>query len=121
VLMHSPLWEAIVAAFDDGAVVAGSDAGAMVLCDPMVDPRGGAFTLGLGLLANVAVIPHHDTWSEDKARRTIALAPDGLTVVGVDERTALIRSPDGGWSVHGAGSAVAFRDGATVALDSLPR
>ena len=43
-----------VEAWDDGAVLAGSSAGAMVLCDPMVDPRGGAFTLGLGLLADLA-------------------------------------------------------------------
>ncbi|HMC72043.1 MAG TPA: Type 1 glutamine amidotransferase-like domain-containing protein, partial [Mycobacteriales bacterium] len=31
VLMHSPLWDAIVAAWHDGAVLAGSGAGAMVL------------------------------------------------------------------------------------------
>ena len=55
------------AAWDGGAVLAGSSAGAMVLCDPMVDPRGGAFTLGLGLLANLAVIPAHDHWSADAA------------------------------------------------------
>src|SRR4051812_18165524 len=53
VLKDTPVWEAIVAAWDGGAVLAGSVAGAMVCCDPMVDPRGGAFTLGLGLLANL--------------------------------------------------------------------
>ena len=41
-----PLWDALVAAWQGGAVLAGSGAGAMVLCDPAVDPRGGAFTLG---------------------------------------------------------------------------
>src|SRR5439155_933128 len=82
------------AAWDDGAVLAGSSAGAMVLCDPMVDPRGGAFTLGLALVAQLAVIPHHDHWSEEKARRTIDLAPEGLPIVGIDERTALLRDPD---------------------------
>jgi cyanophycinase len=120
VLMHSPLWDAIVDAWHDGAVLAGSSAGAMVLCDPMVDPRGGAFTLGLGLVAQVAVITHHDTWSEDKAKRTIALAPEGLVVVGIDEQTALIRSPDGSWKVEGAGEVVAFRDGHQVGLEALP-
>ena len=49
--------------------------GAMVLCDPMVDPRGGAFTLGLGLLPGVAVIPAHDHWSEDAAHRTRKMSP----------------------------------------------
>ena len=65
VLKDTPAWDAIVAAWDGGAVLAGSVAGAMVCCDPMVDPRGGAFTLGLGLLANLAVIPEFDLWSED--------------------------------------------------------
>ena len=120
VLKDSPLWEAIVAAWNDGAVLAGSSAGAMVLCDPMVDPRGGAFTLGLGLVAQLAVIPHHETWSEEKAKRTIALAPKGLVLVGIDEQTALIRSPDGAWRVEGAGEVVAFRDGQEVDLDALP-
>ena len=55
--MHSPLWDALVAAWQGGAVLAGSGAGAMVLCDPAVDPRGGAFTLGLGLLDRLAVVP----------------------------------------------------------------
>ena len=72
-------------------MLAGSGSGGMVLCDPMVDPRGGALTLGLGLIEQIAVIPHHDTWSEDKAKRTLHIAPDGLPIAGIDERTALLR------------------------------
>ncbi|MHB8671070.1 MAG: Type 1 glutamine amidotransferase-like domain-containing protein [Acidimicrobiales bacterium] len=120
VMKDSPLWDALVAAWKDGAVVAGSSAGAMVLCDPMVDPRGGAFTLGLGMMAQLAVIPHHDTWSPDKARRTIELAPAGLPIVAIDERTALVRSPDGAWSSSGAGRVVVFRNGAEADLGALP-
>ena len=92
VLKDSPVWDALVTAWQGGATVAGSSAGAMVLCDPMVDPRGGALTLGLGLLEQLAVIPHHDTWSEDKAKRTLAhRARRASPSSGVDERTALIR------------------------------
>ena len=58
-----------------GAVLAGTAAGAMVLCDPMVDPRGGAFTVGLDLIEQVAVVPHFDDWSDDKRRRTLQIAP----------------------------------------------
>jgi cyanophycinase len=121
VLKDSPVWHALVAAWHDGAVLAASSAGAMVLCDPMVDPRGGAFTLGLALVAQLAVIPHHDTWSEEKARRTIKLAPAGLPVVAIDEQTALLRHPDGSWSVEGGGRVVVFCDGKEAALDVLPR
>jgi len=120
VLKDSVVWQALIGAWNDGAVLAGSSAGAMVLCDPMVDPRGGAFTLGLGLVAQLAVIPHHNTWSPEKAKRTIHLAPVGLPVVAIDEQTAVIRSPDGAWAVEGAGEAVVFVDGAESDLDALP-
>jgi cyanophycinase len=120
VLKDSPVWHALVHAWDGGAVLAASSAGAMVLCDPMVDPRGGAFTLGLGLVAQLAVIPHHNTWSPEKAKRTIHLAPAGLPLVAIDEQTAVVRSPDGGWAVEGVGEAVVFLDGKEAGLDALP-
>ena len=120
VLKDAPAWHALVHAWQEGAVLAGSSAGAMALCDPMVDPRGGAFTLGLGLLAQVAIIPHHNTWSEEKAKRTISLAPKALPIVGIDERTALIRDADGTWKVEGAGGVVVFVDGHEAGLEALP-
>ena len=120
VLKDSPLWDAIVESWNGGAAVAGSSAGAMVLCDPMVDQRGGAFTLGLGLLSSLAVVPHHDTWSEEKVHRTQQLAPKGLVVAGVDERTALVRAADGRWTAEGTGAASIWRDGDDVGLDALP-
>jgi len=120
VLKDSPLWDALVEAWDGGAVLAGASAGAMVLCDPMVDPRGGAFTLGLGLVEQVALIPHHEEWDEDQARRTIELAPAGLPVVGLDTQTALIRNPDGSWRTEGAGRAVVFVDGKQSGVGVLP-
>lgn len=120
VLKDSPVWDALVAAWRRGAVLAGSGSGAMVLCDPMVDPRGGALTLGLGLLEQLAVIPHHDTWSEDKAKRTLHIAPAGLAIAGIDARTALIRSPEGTWRAAGAGSVVVYLDGEEAGLSALP-
>ncbi len=121
VLKDSPVWDALVGAWKDGAVLAGSSAGAMVLCDPMVDPRGGAFTVGLGLMAQMAIIPHHDTWSAEKAKRTISLAPPGLPLVAIDEKTAVILRPDGSWSVEGAGKVVVFVDGSEAGLEALAR
>jgi cyanophycinase len=120
VLKDSVVWEALVEAWTGGAVVAGSSAGAMVLCDPMVDPRGGAFTLGLGLIEQLAVIPHHNTWSPDKEHRTLQLAAKGLPIAGIDEATALIRDADGTWRASGAGDVEVFLHGGTVGLDALP-
>ncbi len=120
VVKDSPIWDALLAAWADGAVIAAASGAARVLCDPMVDPRGGAFTVGLGLLDNHAVVPHHTHWSEEKAHRTLLLAPADLLVVGIDDATALIRTADGTWSVSGAGSVAVFRDRDEVGLDALP-
>jgi cyanophycinase len=120
VLMQSPLWDAVVAAWTGGAVLAASGAGAMVLCDPAVDPRGGAFTLGLGLLPDLAVVARADTWSEDKLHRTLQLTPAGVPLVEVDERTALLRSAEGTWRCAGAGGVSVWLDGHQADLDALP-
>ncbi|MGH9136906.1 MAG: Type 1 glutamine amidotransferase-like domain-containing protein [Acidimicrobiales bacterium] len=120
VLKDSPVWDALVQAWQHGAALAGSSAGAMVLTDPMVDPRGGAFTVGIGVVAPLAVIPHVDMWSEDKAHRTRVLAPKATPVVGVDERTALLRLPDGTWRTEGAGDVRVWLAGEPADLSVLP-
>lgn len=119
VLKGSAVWTALRQAWEDGAVVAGSSAGAMVLTDPMVDPRGGAFTLGLGMVGSLAVVPHFPGWEDHRVARTVGLAAKGLPVVGIEERTALIREPDGSWRATGAGMVEVKLDGETVGLEAL--
>jgi cyanophycinase len=119
VLKDTPAWQGLDQAWEDGAVVAGSSAGAMVLCDPMVDPRGGALTLGLGLINRVAVLPHYDTWSEEKAHRTVQLATGHLRIAAIDERTALIRAGRSSWRTAGAGDVTIYVDGKPTGLDRL--
>ena len=111
VLKASAVWDALVEAWTAGAVLAGSSAGAMVLGDAMVDPRGGALTLGLGLLPQLAVLPHANNWSEEKTHRTVRLASGGLRIAAIDERTALLRAPDGQWHKAGQGGATIWLDG----------
>ena len=120
VLKNSPLWEAIVGAWRSGAALLGSGSGGDVLCDHMVDSRGGAFTVGLGLVTALAMIPRYDNWSRDKVKRTVRLAPQELAVVGIDEQTALISPPDGSWRVSGAGGVEVFEGGEPATLDALP-
>jgi cyanophycinase len=126
VLKGSATLDALREAWTGGAVVAGSAAGAMVLTDPMVDPRGGALTVGLGLVDQLAVVPQYGDGLEDvhgqKLRRTVALAPTGLPVVGIPDRTALLRAGDGSWSYEGAAPPVVFLNGArTEGLGALQR
>lgn len=119
VLKSSLVWDALVDAWEQGAVLAASSGAAMVLGDPMVDPRGGAFTLGLGLVAQLAVMPHYSGYSET-VRRTVGLAQRGLAVAGIPERTALLRDPSGSWREAGAGSVTLWVDGKEAGLEALP-
>jgi cyanophycinase len=120
VLKESAVWDALLHAWNNGAAVAGSSAGAMVMGDPMVDPRGGAFTLGLGLVEQLAAIPHFDEWSAEKAHRVFQLAPAGVPVVSIHTQCALVRAPDGTWSTAGDGAVEVYVDGKKTGLDALP-
>jgi cyanophycinase len=119
VLKDTPVFDALMEAWRGGAVLAGSGAGADVLCDPMVDPRGGAFTVGLGVLPGLAVIPRFDTWSREKVHRTVELAPSGVTVAGVSLRTALLRDGEGHWRCEGVGEVAVWVDGQPTELSAL--
>jgi cyanophycinase len=119
VLKDTPVFDALVSAWLAGAVLAGTAAGADVLCDPMVDTRGGAFTVGLGVVQGVAVIPRFEQWSPDKVHRTVTLAPSDLFVVGIDSSTALLRTADGTWRAEGVGNVVVYRGGSVVTLDDM--
>ena len=77
VLKGSALFDAILAAYHGGGVLAASGAGATLLCDPMVDPRGGAYTVGLGVVKNLAVFPYHGTAADHLRERSIDLLPRG--------------------------------------------
>ena len=65
--------------------------------------RGGALTLGLGLLPQLAVLPHAGDWSEEKTHRTVRLASGGLRIAAIDERTALLRARTGAGYKSGHG------------------
>lgn len=126
VLKDSALFEALLAVYHGGGVVAASGAGATLLGDPMVDPRGGAYTVGLGAVRNLAVFPYHGTAAEHLRARSIDLLPATATLVGIDEQTALWLR-DGVWKVVGAGQVSVYdRDGRAVSfgagaeVDGLP-
>lgn len=119
VLKATPLWDAVVAAHAEGATVAAAGSSAVVLCDAMVDPRGGGFGVGLGLVRQLSLIPRYDQWSTEKSRRTIEMAPKGLVLVGVPGGSSLVRERDGTWREAGTGGLRFFRDGLPVTIDSL--
>ena len=104
VLKDTPVWDAIRQVLTDGGVVVGCAGSAAGLCDPMVDPRGGAFTLGLGLVNDLALVTSAETWSADRLHRTLKLA--NTTVAALPTGSALIRigttwQTEGDVTMHG--------------------
>lgn len=120
-LFQTPVWDSLVEAWKTGATVIGSDAGAQILGDPMVDDRGAAFTLGLGLVERIAFVPHHETWSEDALQRLHQMTNPDVALIGLDASTAAIRDPDGTWTAEGAGSVHARVGAESIELADLTR
>jgi cyanophycinase len=85
-----------VAAHSCVVATAGS---AAAMCDPMVDPRGGAFALGLGLVRGIAAVTESEKWPDERLQRTLSLA--NTSVVEIPTGAALIYD-NGTWSTHGA-------------------
>lgn len=122
VLLDTPVYAAMLSAWEGGAALVGSDAGADVLCDPMVDTRGGAFTVGLGLLPDVAVMTHSEERSRDMVRRTIKLTPSSVLLVELPTCTAVVDDAgEARWRVVGSGRVVVHRDGEVVSVEDLPQ
>ena len=98
VLKDTPVWAAILDVLARGGAVIASGGSADAVCDPMIDPRGGAFTLGLGLVDALALVTEAETWSPERLHRTLALA--NTTVAILQSGQALVRS-DAGWETVG--------------------
>jgi cyanophycinase len=139
-LRGTALWRAVVAAWQGGTALAGCSAGAMALTSGAPDnlrPSGGpspraparpGVSNGLGLIENLAVIPHFDQMERIRPGALewfAAWQPAGTTLVGIEEETALVAT-DGRWRVQGAGTVwtlepalrAPFRAGDAVPLPS---
>ena len=109
-LSHSPAWEAARKAWEKGGILAGSSAGAMILGGQMWAP-GRGWREGLGLLPQIAVLPHHASLAVAwKAKEMVASLSPGMTLVGIDEATALVGPP---WRVAGKGNVVVYETNGT--------
>ena len=107
-LRGSPLWSAIVDAWRDGAALGGSSAGAMALGgwtlirERMPGDTKRRYGDALNLVPGIAVLPHFDTFGKGWVASALERAPDGTTLVGLDERTGAVWTR-GVWQALGAG------------------
>ncbi len=99
VLKDTPLFDAVRDVLAMGGVVTATGGSAAAMCDPMVDPRGGAFTLGLGLVTGLALVTEAEGWSPERLHRTRKLANTTFAVLRTGD--ALVRT-SAGWEQVGA-------------------
>ncbi len=126
-LRRTGLDAAIAALLDDGGVVMGASAGAMVLCPWTVLPdgrSGGALAVepGLGLVGDLLVVPH---WSGGSSRgdwlRSIdAAVPDTTSVLGIPEESGVLVDGDVLTAVGTAPTRL-LREGRDLALGEVWR
>lgn len=111
-LKDSVCWSAALEAHQDGAVIAGSSAGAMVLCEHYYDPYERKLLRGLNLLPNACVLPHHNQFGKAWANQMRQMLPEAV-LIGIDEATGMV-STDGEWEVLGGGEVTVYQGGATI-------
>ena len=117
-LAESASWQAILDAYQSGAIIAGSSAGAMILCDHYYDPHGNNILSGLGLLADACILPHHDTFGKSWAPKLAQRLAD-ILLIGIDEQTGLLNDgQDGHWQVYGSGSVTLYQNNHAASFDS---
>jgi cyanophycinase len=111
-LNNSRVWQAALDAHKEGAVIGGSSAGAMVLCEHYYDPYESKLLEGLKLLPNSCVLPHHNSFGRNWAGRLAAQLPEE-TLIGIDGQTGMLNDLSGTWTVYGAGKVTLYRNGQT--------
>ena len=117
-LAGSDSWQAMQAAHQSGAVIAGSSAGAMILCDQYYDPYRKNIFSGLGLIPDACIFPHHNTFGKSWAAELAQRLTD-VTLIGIDEQTGMLNDgPAGQWLVYGAGGVTLYRNDRSMHLNS---
>ncbi len=115
-LRDSLCWRAALEAYADGAVLAGSSAGAMVLCQHYFDPAREQVVEGLKLLPDTCILPHHNTFGQNWSRRLTRLLPESV-LLGIDEGTGILNDGasegQAAWRVYGQGNVTRYARGET--------
>jgi cyanophycinase len=119
-LLGSAVWSAIEHAWRHGAALAGSSAGAMALCEWLLlragwpDRTTRRYQPAFGLLPRTVVLPHFESFGRSWIRSALLEPPGGLTtLLGLDEATAAVWSPDDGWRAMGRGAVTIIDRGGT--------
>jgi cyanophycinase len=134
-MRDSPAWEIIARRHARGAALAGCSAGAMAICGQTSRFRGlrdedaPAWTAALGILPQLIVVPHFDRIAsfigQEAVDRLLRNVPEGSTLLGIEEDTALVRLEGDIWWVmgqrkvwtFGAGESASYEPGRKMSIE----
>ncbi len=106
-LQNTPAWEAVLTIYQNGGVVAGCSAGAMIMGAALFDfPKFWQTIPALNLASGLVIIPHFDEIPKVMLA-SLNHSSQELTIVGVDGSTALVGREDH-WTVYGSGGVTVF-------------
>ena len=117
----TPMWDAIVQSWHEGASLAGCSAGAMAFGGKIIGIRRSQFSTGLNLLPNIEVIPHYDKflgWLPDRVAAAVVRKDADTALIGIDENTALVRTDK--WRKFGSGHVHILRGEFEISEELFP-
>ena len=110
-LKGSKAWDAAVDAYNNGAVIGGSSAGAMVMCEFYYHHNEKKVYKGLNLVPNSLMLPHYNSFGKRWAPKLLKDIPN-VTLIGIDEETGMIDDGDNNsWNVYGRGAVTLYQNG----------
>jgi cyanophycinase len=121
VFSDTPLWEAIVQSWREGASLAGCSAGAMAFGGKIIGIRRSHISQGLNLLPEIEVIPHYDKflgWLPDRVTAAIVRKDADTTLIGIDEDTAIVLTDK--WHKFGDGEVHILRGSIEIDPQKFP-
>lgn len=89
-LKDSLVWASIIAVLEDGGLLAGCSAGAMIMGEEFYGFPG--WKKGFNFLPGMTIIPHFDEIPETMLNSARDSAREDLKLLGIERNTALVRS-----------------------------
>ena len=121
VFADTPMWQAIVQSWREGASLAGCSAGAMAFGGKIIGIRRSHISAGLNLLPEIEVIPHYDKflgWLPDRVTAAIVRKDADTALLGIDENTALVLTDK--WRKYGTGNVHILRGDFEMSEELFP-
>jgi cyanophycinase len=118
-LEYTPVWDMIMEQYALGRIIAGSSAGAMVMCELMRQRDHSVWKPGLGLVRGIGVLPHLEEAEKETVESLWGALPRRYGMIGIDASTGIIVDTERGIAeVAGVGGVTLFGEDEAVRYDA---